>query len=266
MFDLIAKAGFFLLRPSNFLLFLFVGGIALVSCRFARLGRAFVAIAAVGLCIGAFSPLANILLLPLEERFPPQPILVGDPDGIVILGGALDTLASRGRSFPAVERPAERIMAVPELARRYPDARIVISGGTAGEPPEASEAAVTSRLLEEFGVAAKRMEIEGRSLNTWQNAVNSYEVALPKEGERWLLVTSAAHMPRAIGAFRKAGWSGIVAYPVDWETDGKASRWRWFTSASQGLSRVDAAVREWIGLIAYRLSGRSGAFFPGPAE
>ncbi len=264
MFDLIAKAGFFLLRPSNFLLFILVLGLMLALFRFKRLSKVLVIAAAAGLCIGAFSPLANILLLPLEERFAQSTDLPDEVDGLIVLGGAIDTLASTGKSYPAVERPAERVMVVPRLARQFPKARILISGGTAGEQRENSEAALTRLLLEEMGVAIERMEIEGRSFNTWQNAVESYRIIMPKTGERWLLVTSAAHMPRAIGAFRQAGWDTISPYPVDWETDGKASRLRWFTSASQGLTRLDQAVREWIGLAVYRLSGRSSAFFPAP--
>lgn len=266
MFATLSKAGFLLLRPSNFLILLLVAGLCLLPAGFRRAGLAAIAAAAFGLFVGGFSPLANWLMLPLEERFPTPQDLPERVEGIVVLGGAIDTLSSATRSFPGVERPAERVMVVPRLAMRFPQARILLSGGTAGRPPEHGEAAIAKGLLQEFGVDGRRLEIEGRSLDTWQNATQSLAAAKPKPGETWLLVTSAAHMPRAMGAFRQAGWTDIVAYPVDWETSGAENRGRWFSSASMGLTRLDQAVREWIGLMAYRLAGRMSELFPAPAD
>ena len=88
-------------------------------------------------------------------------------------------------------------------------------------------------------------------------------VAAPKSGERWLLVTSGYHMPRSIGAFRKAGFD-VEAYPVDYRTGGPGDLLVPFGDVSGGLSRTDTAAREWIGLLMYRLSGQSSALFPGP--
>ncbi|MBA5777970.1 YdcF family protein [Stappia sp. F7233] len=266
MFAALAKLGFFLLRPSNFLVLLLVAGLCLLPVGLRRFGLTAIAVAALGLFVGGFSPLANWLMLPLEERFPTPHSLPERIDGIVMLGGAIDTLSSAGRSFPGIERPAERVMVIPRLAARFPEARILLSGGTAGREPDEGEAAIARRLLVEFGVDPARIEIEGRSLDTWQNANESHALAKPKPGETWLLVTSAAHMPRAVGTFRKAGWETIIAYPVDWETSGPQDRARWFRSASMGLTRLDQAVREWIGLAAYWLSGRSSAIFPAPGE
>jgi uncharacterized SAM-binding protein YcdF (DUF218 family) len=87
----------------------------------------------------------------------------------------------------------------------------------------------------------------------------------PKPGELWLLVTSAVHMPRAIGVFRKAGFD-IEAYPVDWRTRGWSDAAEPFDQLSSGLARTDAATHEWVGLIAYWLSGRSSELLPGPQK
>ena len=109
----------------------------------------------------------------------------------------------------------------------------------------------------------ERLMFEDRSRNTSENALFSKEMAQPKPGERWLLVTSAYHMPRAIGIFRKAGFP-VEAYPVDWRTRGPSDLWRPFDRLSEGLRRCDVVVREWAGLLAYWLTGRTSELFPAP--
>ena len=106
--------------------------------------------------------------------------------------------------------------------------------------------------------------MERRSRNTQENAEFSKAMLTPKPGERWLLVTSAYHMPRSVGVFRKAGFA-VEPYPVDWRTGGRGDLLRFSIFAIDGLDRVDIAMREWMGLAAYRISGKTDAFFPGPA-
>ena len=89
-------------------------------------------------------------------------------------------------------------------------------------------------------------------------------MAQPKPGERWLLVTSAFHMPRSIGVFRQAGFT-VEAFPVDWRTRGSEDVLRPFATMGDGLRRTDTAVREWVGLAVYWLSGKSSELFPRPA-
>jgi uncharacterized SAM-binding protein YcdF (DUF218 family) len=164
----------------------------------------------------------------------------------------------------ALNEAAERLTAVADLARRYPQARIIFSGGSAAvifdEPPEAQFAL---RLFESFGIAPGRVVAEEKSRNTVENALFSKAIAQPKPGERWLLVTSAYHMPRSIGVFRKAGFP-VEAYPVDWRTRGARDALRPFATVGDGLRRTDTAIREWVGLVIYWLSGRSSELFPGP--
>jgi len=122
---------------------------------------------------------------------------------------------------------------------------------------------VALKLLERLGVAPGRVVTEDRSRNTWENAVFSRRIAMPKLGERWLLVTSAYHMPRAVGVFQKAGFV-VEAYPVDWRTRGTRDLLRPSATVGDGLRRTDTAVREWSGLLIYWLSGKSSELFPGP--
>ena len=106
--------------------------------------------------------------------------------------------------------------------------------------------------------------MERRSRNTAENAEFSKALVAPKAGERWLLVTSAFHMPRSIGLFRKAGFA-VEPYPVDWRVGGRDDL---FTLPElrrlTGWASVDVGVREWIGLVAYRLTGKIDEFLPGP--
>lgn len=105
--------------------------------------------------------------------------------------------------------------------------------------------------------------MERRSRNTYENAVFTKALVAPKPGERWLLVTSAYHMPRSVGLFRRAGFL-VEPYPVDWRIGERVFAFE--NVSADGLFRTDIAVREWLGLLAYRLSGRTGELLPGPAR
>ena len=106
-----------------------------------------------------------------------------------------------------------------------------------------------------------RIILENKSRNTAENAAFSKAIANPKPGERWVVITSAAHMPRAMGVFRAAGFD-VEAYPVDWRTQrtgGPAIKW-----FVRGLADIDDAAHEYVGLLVYWLTGRSSELFPGP--
>ena len=264
MFFVLSKTLGTMLLPANFLIGLGVLGAILVLTRYARLGRALLVASVVLLALCGFSPIGRLLILPLEQQFPPWDAARGAPDGIVVLGGSIDPDLSAARGRTVMPRAADRIVAAAELARRYPNARIVFSGGNANllMDDSAKEADFALAALEGLGVAKERLSAERLSRNTVENAEFVKKVANPKPGERWLLITSAFHMPRSIGLFRKAGFP-VEAYPVDW----RAARSTAFVFSSvsiQGLERTDVAVREWMGLAAYRLTGKIDTFLPGP--
>lgn len=264
MFFLLSKIlGFFAL-PSNILITLALIGIVLMATRFARAGRRLAVAAVILLAIAGLSPLGNAIILPLEERFPAWDAARGAPTGIISLGGALDTVVSPVRGEVALNEAAERMTAIAELARRFPDARVVFTGGSdriifAG----VSEASLAERLFLSFGIAKERLTLEDKSRDTLENARFTYDILKPKPGERWLLVTSAHHMPRSVGVFRAAGFS-VEAFPVDYRTRGAIDLLRPFATLGDGLRRTDTAAREWVGLLAYRLSGRTAELFPSP--
>jgi uncharacterized SAM-binding protein YcdF (DUF218 family) len=264
MFFVISKLlGYFAL-PSNDMLAVGLIGLALMPTRLVCTGRVLVSASILLFLAFGLLPLGKILIEPLEERFPPWDASSGAPDGIVVLGGAIEPELVTARRASELNEAAERITVIAQLARLYPSARILYSGGNGSLIPRGgSEAHIAGALLETLGVPAKRLILEDRSRTTAENAEFSRRLAMPKPGERWLLVTSAYHMPRSIGAFRKAGFP-VEAYPVDYRTAGTASAWIPFDSVAAGLGRTDTAAREWVGLLIYWLTGRSSELFPAP--
>lgn len=264
LFFVLSKTLGILLLPTDFLIFVGIAGAILLGTRFARLGRRLMVVSLLLFAICGFSPLGSWLLFPLESRFPAWDAARGAPDGIVVLGGSIDADVSAARGVAVVRGAADRIVAAAALARQYPDARIVFTGGSSNlienDPREADFAA---EIFERLGVRRERLTIERRSRNTEENAEFTKAIAAPKNGERWLLVTSAYHMPRSVGLFRKAGFA-VEPYPVDWRVGSRADLLRLSAVAIEGLQRTGLAVHEWIGLLAYRLTGKTSQLLPGP--
>ena len=267
MFFFLSKTLGTVLLPMNFLIGIGLLGAVLSATRLAMLGRRLLVAAVVLLALCGFSPLGKLLLYPLEQRFPPWDAAHGAPDGIVVLGGSIDPELSAARGRVVFTHSADRIVAGAALAHQYPNARIVFSGGNAGldSSNTAREADFARPVFEGFGFSKDRLIMERRSRNTEENAEFSKALVSPKNGERWLLVTSAYHMARAVGIFRRAGFV-VEPYPVDWRTGGRDGLLRFSRFLVGGLGRVDTASREWMGLIAYWITGKTSEFFPGPTE
>jgi uncharacterized SAM-binding protein YcdF (DUF218 family) len=263
VFFVLSKLFAFFTQPSNVIVSIGLAGLVLTRTRFARAGWRLAVASLVLVGIIGFLPVGKALSIPLENRFPRWDPAGAAPTGIIVLGGAISAYKLATRGEVGINEAAERVVAVPALAKQYPAARIIYSGGDAGLfVHHRGEADVVTDLFESLGVPANRLTLEDRSRNTAENAIYSKALAQPKPGERWLIVTSALHMPRAVGAFRRAGFA-VEAYPVDYQTNG----WRdmlGFGSVSGGLERIDAALHEWIGLIAYRITGKTSELLPGP--
>ncbi len=208
-------------------------------------------------------PVGSWAVRPLEDRFP----AVTDPpaavDGIIVLGGAIDDLTSQDRQTPILTSAANRLTTFLILANRYPKARLVFTGGS-GDLVQglATEAPFARDFLASMGLPPERVSFEGSSRTTWENAVEVNRLVHPKPGETWVLLTSAAHMPRSMGVFRAAGWTGMLAWPVGYRSREHITAWAPALGAELGL--LDSAVHEWQGLVAYWLQGHSSALFPAP--
>jgi uncharacterized SAM-binding protein YcdF (DUF218 family) len=265
LFFVLSKTLGYLLLPTNFLIAIGFVGAILMATRFASLGRKLVIVAVLLLVVCGLSPLGKALLYPLEQRFPQWDATRGTPDGIIILGGSIDADLSVAYGTPVVRGAPDRIITAAALARRYPNARVVFSGGSANLiSNDAREADFAGAIFESLGVDKSRLTMERQSRNTQENADFSKALVAPKDGERWLLVTSAFHMPRSVGLFRKAGFA-VEPYPVDWRVGSRDDLMSPSNAAIEGLARTDLAIREWMGLIAYRLTGRIDELLPGPA-
>jgi len=239
-----------------------LGTLLLWTRRWCVLGRALVSVGAVVLLLVGLLPVGALMVARLEDRFPP-PALPATVDGIVLLGGFISVGVGHERGTVELNTMADRLTGFVALARRYPDARLVFSGGSAAltgdQPPEAEGA---RRLLEDLGVPLERVTFEDRSRNTAENATETKALVDPQPGETWLLVTSAFHMPRAVASFRKAGWA-VVPVPMDYQTGGAGSIG--LTLDPQGnLGAFNLAMHEVIGLVAYRFMGHIDTLWPAP--
>jgi len=193
-----------------------------------------------GLVIGTFTPLGLMLTVPLDYRFALSPPSQSPPDGIILLGGVA--------GWSGVE-------AVSALSQHYPKARLIFSGFDPGD----------ENVLKDFaqlGGDPARIYMEPRARTTFEDALYAAALLKPKPTDRWMLVTSAMHMPRAIGCFRVAGFQ-VEPHPVALVTD-RSNPFVGFVPGPLALYYLDAAAKEWIGLIAYRLMGKTDALFPGP--
>ncbi|MGP0060314.1 MAG: YdcF family protein [Beijerinckiaceae bacterium] len=264
MFFYVSKVVWYVVEPINFLLLIGLIGILLGFGRFAGVGRPMMAGAIIALAIAAFSPLGGLMLRALEDRFPLPSADMPAPTGIIVLGGSLDESISLARKSPALLAAASRLTGALVLAKRYPQARLIFTGGNASlRSTDLSEADGVRDFWLSLGLPPERMSFETTSKNTWENAINTRELVQPKPGETWLLVTSAWHMPRAMGIFRRAGFS-VTAYPVDFRTFGDDRDWRLTYVVLDELTALDLALHEWIGLVAYHLTGKTGTWFPAP--
>jgi uncharacterized SAM-binding protein YcdF (DUF218 family) len=266
MFYYVSKIFWFFAVPSNFFVLLILAGAVLRATRFPRTGQRMVLGGALALLVAGLTPLSLWLLAPLETRFPPYQDDGVEVTGVVFLGGSFETEPTDHYGQMALNDAGERILAIAAIANRFPNARLFYAGGGSGfVPGRTPEATLVENTAQQMGVPPGRILYERRSLNTYENAAFAKTMAEPKPGERWLLVTSAFHMPRSMGVFRQAGWD-IAAYPVDFRTGGPEDSFRFFASVAQGLMRTDIAIKEYVGLAAYWAAGKSDSLFPGPAR
>lgn len=268
MFFYASKVLTFVLQPSTLLLLFIAFGLTLLRWPHRRrTGTRLIALGAAGYFVAGILPLSNLLILPLEQRFAAVPPPAADAKiaGIILLGGFEDGWVSKGRGGLALNEAAERLTEGVRLAIKHPEAKIVFTGGVGGLISGGTDAATPiGQLLQDWGIPPERIVLEKTSRNTLENAIFTRDLVSPAPDDRWLLVTSAYHMPRAMGVFRHAGFN-VEPYPVDYRTHGTQDLKRLFETVGDGVKRTDSVVKEWVGLLAYRLAGHTDDLFPGPA-
>ena len=256
---ILSKLFWALANPASELLLLVLVALLLHQRR-PKTSRILLSLVVAILAAASLFPIGRWAIRPLEQRFPITD-LPAHVDGVVVLGGAIEPTQLIRRFQPTVNDAAERITTLLVLSRLYPNARLVYSGGSGFVFNQTErEADQVGPLLTAMGVDPARVILERESRNTWENAVDSKRLVNPKPGETWLLVTSAWHMPRSMGCFRKVGWK-MVPYPVDYR--GSEEEWFGFGGLDQ-LQTAAFAEKEWIGLLSYHLMGRTDSLFPRP--
>ena len=261
----LSKIFLFFLNPGMWLAALLLLGTGLLWTRWRRMGRMILSLCAVLIAIVAVLPVGWMMLSPLEDRFPVIRKLEVKIDGIIVLGGAVQQFVTHYRGQPSLTGGAERLTEFIVMAKKHPKARLVFSGGSGNLFNQTLKETDTARLfMTQFGLDTANITFEAESRNTFENAQFTYQAMKPGSDERWVLVTSAIHMPRAMGAFRKAGWDPI-AYPVDFVTFGSAQASLGFNMIS-GLKGLQVGLREWAALVIYRMLGRTDKLFPAPRK
>jgi uncharacterized SAM-binding protein YcdF (DUF218 family) len=266
VFFIASKIFWMFASPIELLLIGALVGVMLSYSRHARFGRALALAAILILFAAATAPLGMALIAPLEDRFPEPPADLPPPAGIIVLGGAIDDVTSAARGQTIFDEGGERITEAVILAKRYPKARVVYTGGSSSLTGGSSTEALRARdLMAALGVAPERVTIEDKARNTDENARFTAAILHPQPSQRWLIVTSAFHIPRAMGVFEKAGFRPI-AYPVSFRTLGEGRSPEFVFDPARNLRAFELAMHEWIGLAAYRATGRIDRLFPAPAD
>ncbi|MCX8995603.1 YdcF family protein [Rhizobiaceae bacterium BDR2-2] len=263
MFHL-SKIFWLLAQPLSLAFLLIAAGLLAIAIGWRRAGMGFHGVAVLLLFVTLYTSTGSYLLHILEERFPRPLAEPHDLSCMIVLGGGFDLDVTTARGTVELNQAGDRLVEALRLALKHPQARIVISGGDGSlSGPKEGDAAAAERFYPAFGIGADRLVLEGTSRTTFENVTHSKAI-LDEAGLRdCLLITSAFHMPRSIGLFRRQGIE-VVAWPTDYRTGGGIGRPSIdFTQPSLNTQLMSTAIREWIGLAAYRLAGRTDAFFPG---
>ncbi|HEY1427319.1 MAG TPA: YdcF family protein [Caulobacteraceae bacterium] len=254
LFFPLAKLGWAVLAPSHLVLWLALATVIALLAGRARLGRGLAIATALLFIVFGVLPTGDWLARGLENRYPRPAAPPARVDGVVDLGGGLGDAILGARGAPAAALTETRLVSTFELARRYPDARVVFSGGW-GRYPDAAAAAYA---FAQMGLDPRRLTLESRSRDTFENLAFTQRLVRPKPGEVWVLATSAIQMPRAIEDARRLGWT-MIPWPTDYLTAPQGGRRPLadYLDVAGNLGRADMALHEELGLVAYRARGPS---------
>ena len=261
LFFLISKISWALLSPGNLIIFiLFLGSLLLI---FNKVHTAKLLLIPTGLIAFVLMvyPVGDYLIKPLESRFSKPQTMPKNIDGIIVLGGGEDLKRSLSWNVAELGTGGDRYIGAAHLAKLYPQAPVIFTGGSGliRLQNTAGEASIAKQLLTTIGVDPSRLIIESKSRNTYENFLYT-KALLPKQNGTYLLVTSAFHMPRAVGIARMQNVN-VIAYPVDYRSNSDALRKIDFDFIGN-LNTLEPAWREWIGLTVYYLTGKTNRVFP----
>lgn len=254
MMTAMSEALWWILTPSSLVVALLLLAYLAARARAARLAGSLLFMPLLLLLVLLLVPLDEYLTARFESRVPPPTALPADIDGILVLGGSVEWRITADREQLTLGDAGERMLAALALARRYPEATLVFTGlfDETLRYEWRDDAGRGLLFYPEF--SGRRVVFLGDARSTYEEALLTIERLAPAPGSNWLLVTSALHMPRALGTFANLGWK-LTPFPVDYRSASKLT-WRFEVKVGQRLAALDAFVREWGAYQVYKFNGR----------
>jgi uncharacterized SAM-binding protein YcdF (DUF218 family) len=234
------------------MLMLVVGTFMLLFTRKQKTGKFMTASGVVFILLMGYNIFPDRILSTLENKYPPiiETESVSDAKWIVVLGGGHVT----DRKVPVASILAgdtlTRVVEGVIIHKRLPESRLLFSGGKAFDPE--SESKTMADLAVELGVNKSKITEEPNGLDTGEQS----ELVKKIVGkDKFILVTSAYHMPRAIALFRKQGMNPVPA-PVGHRIKEKSTIDPYmFFPRSGGIEKMEIVVHEYLGLCWMSVSG-----------
>jgi len=270
MFFVISKIVAWFLSPINIISLLIILGVItfIISLKH---GKTFIkksyqtmfATAFIIILCFATMPIGHWLVQPLEERFIKTSPIPPDIDGIIVLGGSINVDMSYERNQIHLNNYGGRLLAFIDLAHNFKYATLLYTGGNSSliNNGGKTEAEIARNVLRKTGIKTNRIIFEDQSRNTFENVIYSKKMINPQPNEKWLLITSAIHMPRSIGIFKKQKWN-VIPHPVDFQTFPGEQTINKNIDIENNMRITKSAMKEWVGLIAYYLTDKTTSIFP----
>jgi uncharacterized SAM-binding protein YcdF (DUF218 family) len=256
MFFTLSKIFWVVVQPLNALCLLALAGFAL-RLKWRRAGEGVAAGALILILLFGLLPIGPLALQWLEGRVPQATELPADIDGIIVLGGAFEAAQSVRTGQLSANDDIERMFCAAALSKAHPSAKIIFTGGSGDILNQSAREGDDVRAYVALTNLTGKILYEENSRNTYENAIFSKPLAAPEDGDGWVLITSAYHMPRALGVFEKAGWP-VIPYPCGY----RAPPLRALPSASGNFAALTIFMREVVGLAAYYVTGKSAFLLP----
>lgn len=268
LFFISSKIAWALLSPGNLMILaMAVGTVLLAFNKHLIAKRILIPTSLFSVILMAY-PVSDYLMAPLESRFSKPPTLPAQVDAILILGGGEDLKRSLSWHVSELGIGGDRYIGAAILAKAYPEVPVIFTGGSGSLRLQdtAGEGSIAKDLLTAVGINADRLIIESQSRNTYENFKLTKPLLPHSEHSRatYILVTSAYHMPRAVGIARQQGIN-VIPYPVDYHSN-QADLRHWDFDLYDHLKALEPAWREWIGLSVYYLTDKTDAWFPAPKQ
>jgi len=242
-----------IMLPPAFILLMLIAGFGLSLWRFKRLGRAVLALSILLLYLLSIAPTADVLVSPLESRYQPlSPKRVPRTGTLVVLSGGASATEDLPLSSRLTPSSTKRVLEAVRLYDLMDKPTIIISGGSGNPFVDVSEAALMRDLLLNLRIPDRRIVMEGKSSNTFENAAGVQRLPLKQP---LILITSASHMDRAVRVFKRLGMNPLPA-PCDYRSRWSVEDPLRFLPSEGALAVSTAAIYEYVGTFWYRLTGK----------